>query len=153
MLWRPFYVSGAVSFLFPLHILIVVHGRDLIDVDTFGALLAEENTERGKAELQVCEHAHIVDIEQVELQLLIGLGIIFAIDLGIACEACLHLQAQLEVRELLIIFLGNFGPLGARANNRHVPHEDIPELGQLVQAALADKAADRRDAGIVVPGA
>ena len=62
------------------------------------------------------------------------------------------LEAELEVRELLIILLCNLRPLGAGPDNRHVTLEDIHKLRELIQAALADDAPDGRDARIIYAG-
>ena len=125
---------------------------DLIHINSLGALFREQNAEGGKAELQVGQHAHVVDVQEVELQLFIGFGIVFAVYLGIAGKAGFDLEAELEVRELLVILLRNLRPLGAGADNRHVALEDIHKLRQLIQAALADNAPDGRYAGIVYAG-
>lgn len=124
----------------------------MIHINSLGALFREQNAEGGKAKLQVGQHAHVVNIQQIELQLFIGFGIIFSVDLSVAGEAGFDLQAELEVRELLIILLCNLRPLGAGPDNRHVTLEDIHKLRELIQAALADNAPDGRDAGIVYAG-
>ena len=39
--------------------------------------------------------------------------------------------------------------MGARTNQAHIPFQDIPELGQFVEAVLAKKAAKPRNARII----
>ena len=124
----------------------------MIDIDSFGTLFREQDAEGGKAKLQIGQDAHVVDVQEVKLQLFIGFGIISAVNLGIAGEAGFDLEAELEVRELLIILLRNLRPLGAGADNRHVTLEDIHKLRELIQAALADDAPDGRDTGIIYAG-
>ena len=152
-------IKGSVgndSFHFQLRIslcfLVIVDCVDMIHINAFGALFGEQDAEGGEAELQVGQDAHVVDIEEVELQLFIGFGIVFAVYLGVAGEAGFDLEAELEVRELFIILFRDFGPFGAGADDGHVALEDVHELRQFVQAALADDAPDGRDAGIVLAG-
>ena len=124
----------------------------MIDIDSFGALFREQDAEGGKAELQVGQHAHVVDVQKVELQLFIGFGVILAVNLGVTRKTGFDLEAELEVRELLVILLRNLRPLGAGPDNRHVTLEDIHKLRELIQAALADNAPDGRDTGIIYAG-
>lgn len=49
--------------------------------------------------------------------------------------------------------LGVMGAFGARADEAHLPAEDIPELGEFVEVPAADEGADAKEAGIVAGGA
>ena len=75
----------------------------MIDIDSFGALFREQDAEGGKAELQVGQHAHVVDVQKVELQLFIGFGVILAVNLGVTRKTGFDLEAELEVRELWVV--------------------------------------------------
>ena len=86
------------------------------------------------------------------MQLVVGLGIIAAIDLRHAGETGLDLQAQREFRQFLFVFGCDFGALRAGADKAHITFEDVYELGQLVDTGGADESADRRYAAVVLAG-
>ena len=136
----------------PSHHFVVVDSGYLVHIDALGALRFEEDAKGGEAELEVGQHVHVVDVQEVELQLFIGLCIVFSVDLRIAGEAGFDLEAQLEVREFFIILLGDLRALGPRADDAHVALEDVDELGQLIQTAFSDNAADGRDARVILAG-
>ena len=95
----------------------------------------------------------MVDVQQVKLQLFVGLGVVFAVDLGVACQAGLDLEPQIEIRHGLAVGGGDLGTLRPGTHHGHIPHEDVPQLGQLVQANLADEAANGGNAVVLVTGA
>lgn len=130
----------------------VVKCSHLAGIDAFGAFRHEENAEGGEDQLQIRDDGHVVDVHQVEFQFLIGIRVVFAVDLGIAGEAGFDLKAEPEVREELIVLLRDLRPFRSGSHHAHVPFQDVPKLRQFVQAALADEPADRRDALILVPG-
>ena len=142
--------SGWFLLLNTMHGIMITDRCDLAFFHTGGALFGEENADGCKDQLDICEDAHVVDIEQVELQFFIGVGVVLAVDLGIAGEAGLHLQAEAEVREKLIVLLSNLRALRPGADHGHVADEDVPELGEFVKADLADDAADGGDAVVLV---
>ena len=124
----------------------------MIHINSLGALFREQDAEGSEAELQIGQDAHVVDVQEVELQLFIGFGIIFSVNLGVTREAGLDLETELEIRELLVILLCNLRSFWAGTDNRHVALKDIHKLRQLVQTAFANNAPDGRDAGIILTG-
>lgn len=63
-------------------------------------------------------------------------------------DAGAHAAVQRCVEAIVLLqFLAHDG---ARPDQAHVTHEHVPELGQLVQAGLADEAAELGDAGVVL---
>ena len=180
MLWRTKHTSGAISFylssvfplspyffgtLFPQLFIVIVHdfclsvvrssacGGYLSGLDSLGALLGKQDAEGGEHQLQIRDDGHVVDVHQVEFQFFIGIRVVLAVDLGVAGEAGFNLEAELEVRKEFVILLRDLRPFRSRPHHAHVALQDVPELGKFVQAALADEAADRRDAVVLVPGA
>ena len=117
-----------------------------------GTLFGKQNPEGGEHQLQIRDDGHVIDVHQVEFQLFIGIRVVFAIDLGIAGEAGFDLKTELEIRKKFVILLCDFRPFRSRTHHAHIPFQDVPELGQFIQAALADEAADGRDAVVVVAG-
>ena len=62
----------------------------------------------------------------------------------------LDLVAQHVLRDAVLELLDEVGPLGTRADDRHVAAQHVPELRQLVEVAAAQPAADRRAARVVL---
>lgn len=53
--------------------------------------------------------------------------------------------------DLFFVFGGEFGLLGARPHDAHLAPEDVPELGDLIQAELAEDGTDRGyEVGVIV---
>ena len=63
-----------------------------------------------------------------------------------------YLLAHEIARDFLFEVLDVEGHLWPRADERHIPLQHIEELWQLVEAELADKAAEVGLAGVVVGG-
>ena len=120
-------------------------------LEALRTVFGEQDAKGGEDQLDVREDGHVVDVQKVKLQLFVGVGVVLAIDLGIAGEAGLDLEAEAEVREELVILLGDLRTLRAGADDAHVALKDVPELWQFVQAALANDAADGCDAVVLVP--
>lgn len=118
----------------------------------FRTLLHEENLRSGKHDLEVFEEAGLGDIHQIHQELVVGRCIVLAIDLGIAGESALGLEAEVPLREFFFVLGGDLGALGARAYDGHVAFQDVQELREFIEADSADEAADGGDAGIVLAG-
>ena len=73
-----------------------------------------------------------------------------AVDLRPAGQAGLHLVAQHVLRNAVLELLDEVRALGARADDRHVAPEDVPELRQLVEVRPPEEAAERRHARVVL---
>src|SRR5690606_6782408 len=95
------------------------------------------------------------DVVEVVLELLAELvdrGGVLVLRLRPAGEAWLHGEPEGELRDLPLDPGDVLRALRARADDRHVAAEDVPELRQLVDAGLAHEAADAGDAGVVLRG-
>lgn len=117
-----------------------------------GALGHEQNLHRGEHDLQVLHNPHGGDILQVHLELIIGGGIVLAIDLGQAGEAGFGLEAEGKLGHLQLVILGDLRALGPGAHDGHIPHQDAEELGGLVNADGADDLANGGDAVVMLLG-
>src|SRR5207302_9998410 len=60
--------------------------------------------------------------------------------------AWFHIQPAVIVETVARVVVHG---MGARTNQAHIPFQDIPELGQFVEAVLAKKAAEPRNARII----
>lgn len=118
----------------------------------FCALLHEEDLHGREHDLEVFEEAWLGDIHQIHQELVVGRRIVLAIDLGIAGEAALGLEAEVPLREFFFVLGANLGALGARSYDGHVAFQDVQELREFIEADGADEAADGGDAGIVLAG-
>lgn len=114
--------------------------------------LHEEDLSRREHDFEVLEEAGLGDVHQVHQELVVGRRIVLAIDLGIAGESTLGLEAEVPLRKFFFVLGGNLGALGARAYDGHVAFQDVQELREFIEADSADEAADRGDAGIVLAG-
>lgn len=114
--------------------------------------LHEEDLRGREHDLEVFEEAGLGDIHQIHQELVVGRRIVLAIDLGIAGESALGLEAEVPLREFFFVLGGDLGALGAGAYDGHVAFQDVQELWEFIEADSADKAADGCDAGIVLAG-
>ena len=140
MVWR-----GLGDFFF-------AHRRGFSLFYAFGAFGHEQNADGGEDDLQILYDARIGDVHQIHLELIIGRGIILAVDLRIAGQTRLCLKAQAEFRNFAFVLAGNFGALRSGADHAHAAAEDIEQLRQFIQPARAEHAADRRDSIIIFTG-
>ena len=92
------------------------------------------------------------DVHQVHQKLVVGRGVVLAVDLSVAGEAALALQAQIPGRKHLRVPGGDLRAFRAGTDDRDIAAEDVEELRQLIKTASAHEAPDLRDAGIAVSG-
>ena len=128
------------------------HCSSLILRNSLRALLHEEDLHRREHDLEVFEEAGLGDIHQIHQELVVGCRIVLAIDLGIAGESALGLEAEVPLGEFFFVLGGDLGALGAGAYDGHVAFQDVQELWEFIEADSADEAADGGDAGIVLAG-
>src|ERR1019366_9044422 len=98
-------------------------------------------------------HGHVLDVVEVVFQLGDGVleGVaVLVVDLRPAGDAGAHAVALAVIGNLFAEGFDELGALGAGADDGHLAFEDVEELGQLVEADGAKKAADFGDAGIVL---
>lgn len=126
--------------------------RDLPFRYSLRALLHKQDLHGREHDLEVFEEAGLGDIHQIHQKLVVGRRIVLAVDLGVAGEAALSLEAEVPLREFFFVLSGNLGTLGAGAYDGHVAFQDVQELREFIEADSADEAADGCDAGIVLTG-
>lgn len=112
--------------------------------------LHEEDLRRREHDFEVLEEAGLGDVHQVHQELVVGGRIVLAVDLSVAGEAALSLEAEVPLREFFFVLGGDLGALWAGAYDGHVAFQDVQELGEFVHTNGADEAADGGDAGIVL---
>ena len=91
----------------------------------------------------------MADVIQIEPQFLDGILKICAvriIDLRPSSDSGSDKVAQMIVRNLLFVDLGALDPLRAWSNEAHLASENIPKLGQFIEAALAEEGTESGDA-------
>ena len=64
--------------------------------NSLGAFRHKQDLHRREHQPKVFDHGHVVDVHQVHLELVVGLRVVAAVDLGVARETGLYLQAQGE---------------------------------------------------------
>lgn len=126
------------------------HGSGLAFSYAGGAFFHEEDLHGREHDLEVFEEAGLGDIHQIHQELVVGRRIVLAIDLGIAGESALGLEAEVPLGEFFFVLGGDLGALGAGAYDGHVAFQDVQELREFIEADSADEAADGGDAGIVL---
>ena len=114
------------------------------------ALLHKQDLRGREHDLEVFEEAGLGDVHQVHQELVVGGRIVLAVDLSVAGEAALSLEAEVPLREFFFVLGGDLGALWAGAYDGHVAFQDVQELGEFVHTNGADEAADGGDAGIVL---
>ena len=118
--------------------------------NSLGTFTHKQDLHGREHDLEVFEEAGLGDIHQIHQELVVGRRIVLAIDLGIAGESALSLEAEVPLREFFFVLGGDLGALGARAYDGHVAFQDVQELGELVDTDSTDEAADRGDSWIVL---
>ena len=105
-------------------------------------------------DLDVKERVAVLQVVQVVLQFLLrvldpcGVAVV---DLGPAGDAGSEPVAVGVEGDLFFELGGEFGLLGAGPHDAHLAPEDVPELGYLIEAELAEDGADRGyEVGIVI---
>ena len=68
-------------------------------------------------------------------------------DLPVAAQAGGHIQTLFFVVAVLLHLAGK---RRAGTDNAHIALQDVPQLGQLIEAGLADKLAHTGNAGVVL---
>src|SRR6266566_5487473 len=132
-------------------------GRELLYGSRLGAVLpavplTEHHGRCEEHDLQVLERRAMADVLEIVVELLPDVfyaAIVRQVDLGPAGDPRQDALAPLVLRYLLTQLGKDRGLLGARADHVHIAHQDVPELGQLVQPELAQYASYRGDARIV----
>ena len=135
-----------------LLILLYAHRRGGALGNAFGAFRHKQDLHRSKTDAKILDDAGVGYVHQIHFQLVVGPGVVLAVDLRVAGEAGLGLQAQPELRHCLLVLCCDLGPLRTGADNGQVALQDVHQLGQLVDARLADNASHRRNAVIVLAG-
>ena len=126
-------------------------GRSLLgSFHTLCVFLLEQNLHSRGDKLKIQKKRIVLDIGQIQLQLIIGLGIVFPVYLGISGQSGLHLQPVGELRNLFLILGRNLRTLRPWPYNRHISLYDVEQLGKLVKMNLAQNSSDRRDSGIAL---
>ncbi len=95
---------------------------------------------------------HVVEVVGELYRRLVGAGGVALGDLGPAGDAGPDDVAQAEVGDRFLELLDELDLLRPRADEAHVPFEDVDELGQLVDAELADECADAGHPGVPLGG-
>src|SRR5579862_1045374 len=109
--------------------------------------VAQEHEGNGAQEnFQVEPQRPVVEVKQVELHPVLEINSVAALERPQAGQAGTHAQAPPLPRFIFLHFLRNGR---SRADERHVTTQDIPQLRQLIDAQLAQPAAERRTARVV----
>lgn len=128
------------------------HSSGLTLGNSLGAFRRKQDLHRGKADAQIRYQAGMGDVHQIHLQLVVGPGIVLAVDLRVARKTGLGLQAQTELRHRLLVLRRDLRALRPGPHHGQVAPQDVHQLGQLIDARPADEASHRRDTVIVLAG-
>ena len=74
----------------------IIDGGGLPGFDAIGAFLGKQDLDGGKDQTEVQHHGHFADVDQIHFQLVIGCGVVPAVDLRKAGQTGLDLQTQGE---------------------------------------------------------
>src|SRR5579862_8960989 len=103
----------------------------------------EERARRAQQDLQVEQRRAVLDVPEVELDPLRPAETRAAVHLRPAGDAGLDVE---PVPLTIVVLLDLVAERRARADQRHVAADDVPELRQLVERKPPEQAAGRRDA-------
>ena len=116
----------------------------------FRTLLHEQDLDRHQDDPDVHNQRIVLDVHQVQLQLVVGRGVVLPVYLRISCQPSLHLHPVRELRDLLCIKLHMLHPLRPRPHDAHVTLQDVEQLWELVHPARPDDSPHRRDPRVPV---
>lgn len=115
-------------------------GRRLGSIGVF-AQEPPENSEKNDPQVQ--PNRPVLDVEQVAFDPFFKAGVAPpAMDLGPSRDPRLDLVAQHVAGNLAAKLINKNGAFWSWAHQTHIPAQDIPELGKLVQAAAAQKPSE-----------
>src|SRR6201996_2401049 len=120
-----------------------------------GAAAANDRLDGLEHDEEVEAHRLVLEVVEVVGELSAGFGgrgALAVTDLRPAGEAGADHVAQVVERNLLREPGGELGALGARADEAHLTAKNVPELRNLVDACLAQKAAEAGNARVVFGG-
>ena len=109
--------------------------------------------ERLRADRQVDGEVSVPQVPEVVREPVggaLGVGGVVAAELRPARDAGLDQEAASQERNRLLQHANELRPLRARADDRHLALEHVPELRQLVEVGLPEKAADAGHARVVL---
>src|SRR3990167_2513556 len=95
----------------------------------------ENDLDRVQQDQEIQEEGEVLDVVEIVLELLEGIlqrGPVAVAHLRPAGDPRLHGEAFQVERDLLLELVDEFGPLGARADEAHVPDQHVEEMRQLV---------------------
>src|SRR5487761_24871 len=104
---------------------------------------------------EIQTNRHVLDIEEVILQLLAGVFDRISIcvtDLSPACNARTDDVTKVIVRNLLAEALYELGPFGPRPDKPHVSPQHVPHLGDFIEPEVAQYAAHSGNPRISIGG-
>ena len=89
----------------------------------------KNNREGSKQDLEVEEQRPIVDVQEVELHPFVEIDLVAAGHLPQACDVGFYREAAALLSS---VFLDLFGKRRPGAHKTHIPFENVPKLGPLI---------------------
>ena len=89
------------------------HSSGLTLRNSLGAFFHEKDFHCGEDDFDIFDQAGSGYIHEIHQEFVIGGGVVLAIDLGIAGESALGLEAEVPLREFFFVLGGNLGAFGA----------------------------------------
>lgn len=117
----------------------------------FCALLHKQDLHRFKHNLEVQAQAVILNIHQIQLQLVVGRGIVFTVYLRVAGKTCFCLQTVGKLWYFLFVIFSDLRPLWSGPYNAHVSPQNINQLRKLVKADSSDNVPYPRNTVVIFP--
>src|SRR6056297_1326251 len=118
-----------------------------------GALAPEDDFGGLQHDHQVQQEAVVLHVVEIVLQFLDGVllgGTVLVLELGPAGDAGLHRVAFGVEGNVLLELRDELGPLGPGSDDTHLALEYVKELGQLIEAELAQHRTHSGDARVVL---
>src|SRR5512138_699853 len=109
---------------------------------TLDAPPSQDHSQSPKENRQIEAEGPVVQVGEIVAQLDLRLRRVLARDLGETGESRSHRLAECPPRHAPHELAGEFGALGARADQTHVAPKDVPELGNLVDPRGAQGSSD-----------
>lgn len=108
------------------------HSSGLTLRNSLGTFTHKQDLHGREHDLEVFEEAGLGDIHQIHQELVVGCRIVLAIDLSIAGESALGLEAEVPLREFFFVLGGDLRALGAGSYDGHVAFQDVQKLREFI---------------------
>ena len=114
--------------------------------------LLKEYAHRLDDDGEIRANAGVLDVDEVVDEFIIRRRIVLSVDLCKPCDAGLDIHPIDIFGDLLLELLDKEGTFRARADNAHIPHENIPNLRKFIETNGTEKCTEAGNSRVIFLG-